>query len=72
MQFVNQGAVQFHHDRNKPGLRSAEESSVSVSATREHPQVEARPKPERAAAARLRTSNAKPKDEQSNIPHVEV
>lgn len=68
MQFVNQRAVQLHHCRNKPGLRSAEGSNAS--ATREHPQLEARPKPERAAAARLRTSNAKPKDEQSNTPHV--
>lgn len=68
MQFVSQRAVQFHHHRNKPGLRSAEGSNVSV--TREHPQLEARPKPERAAAARLRTSNAKPKDEQYNAPHV--
>lgn len=67
MQFVNQRAVQFHHCRNKPELRSTEGSNVS--ATREHPQLEARPKLEHAAA-RLRTSNAKPKDEQSDTPHV--
>lgn len=69
MQFVNQRAMQFHHHRNKTGLRSAEGSNVSE--TREHPQLEARPKPEHAAAAdRLRTSNAKPKDEQFNSLHV--
>lgn len=49
-------------------LRSAEGSNVS--ATRENPQLAARPKPERAAAARPRTSNAKPKNEQSNTSHV--
>lgn len=35
MQFVTQRAMQFHYCRNKPGLRSAEGSNVSV--TREHP-----------------------------------